>query len=356
MPLTFEQIDDFVELTLPNIKRDLWADISEDLQEFTYASRWFKKGEKPERGGPYLKFELQVDNQDNAADTGLYAVDDIDRKNVMTHGKQVWSMQTCGYTYDVREDEFQSGPERIIRFLDVHERNLSKDFLRHMERKTWTAPASSSSNPMPPAGIPFWFQKSATEGFNGGDPAGWGSGAAEIATGTYSAWKNWTFGYAQVSRDDMVEKVLNAMDHCYFKPPVEYKELGGGEPNWELYTVHSVLATCRKLLEAQNDNLGRSVGWGANGAVLVRSTELKWVPALDTTGWVSCDTSTNGNPIYGVNWRTLEYFFREGQNMVKHPPSVAPNQHNVRQRFMDNTGNFVCYNRRANFVGYDTTL
>jgi hypothetical protein len=39
--------------------------------------------------------------------------------------------------------------------------------------------------------------------------------------------------------------------------------------------------------------------------------------------------------------------------MVKHPPKEAARQHTVRERHMDNWGNFVCYDRRqGGFVFY----
>jgi len=53
-----------------------------------------------------------------------------------------------------------------------------------------------------------------------------------------------------------------------------------------------------------------------------------------------------------VNWRTLRYFFRKGKHMVRHAPQKAARQHTVREIHMDNWGNFVCYNRRRNFIGY----
>tara|TARA_R100001594_G_scaffold93186_1_gene127532 strand:+ start:6000 stop:7058 length:1059 start_codon:yes stop_codon:yes gene_type:complete len=341
--LTHEQIDDFVELTLNRYKRDQWVDISLPLQKYHFASRWFKSKKKPEKGGPRLEWKLRVSNQGTAKHSGLYAIDDTNRVNVMTKGRQEWSKQTVNYIYDIDEDAFQSGPETIIREMLLNEQGLYNDFFELMETAMWTAPQSDSQDPRPPAGIPFWLQKNATLGFNGGDPSGFGSGAAGISTGTYDRWKNYSGTYTQVSRNDLIEKIVNACDFTRFEAPHPYPEIGGGQPDYGLYSVHSVLATCRRLLQTGNDNLGPDVARWA-GQVLIKGIVLEWVPALTES---TSDAYDSQDPLYGINWNKFEYFFKEGRNMIKHAPKEAARQHTVRERHMDNWGNFVCYDRRC---------
>jgi hypothetical protein len=267
----------------------------------------------------------------------------------MTKATQEWSKQTVNYIYDIDEESFQSGPETIIREMLLLEQGLYNDFFELMEVAMWTAPGSSSVDPRPPSGIPFWIQKNATLGFNGGDPSGFTSGAGGIATATYPRWKNYTGTYVQVSRDDLIEKVINACDYTYFEAPKAFPEIGGGQPTWGFYTVHSVLATMRRLLQAGNDNLGPDVARWA-GEVMVKSTPVTWVPALTNSESTAYDSQA---PFYGINWKKFEYFFKTGRNMVKHPPKEAARQHTVRERHMDNWGNFVCYDRRqGGFVLY----
>lgn len=347
--LTHEQLDDFIQLTLNRNKRNTWVDISLPLQKYHFASKWFKAKKKPEKGGPLLEWKLRVRNQGTAKHSGLFAVDDTNRVNVVTNGKQGWSKQTVNYIYDLDENAFQSDMETIINEMELNEQGLYNDFFELLETSMWTAPASSALDPMPPAGIPFWIQKTATLGFNGGDPSGWSDGAGRIATGTYERWKNYGGTYVQVTRDDLVEKVVNAMDFTEFESPAPYPELGGGESNWGLYTVHSVLATMRRMLQAGNDNLGPDVARWA-GQVLIRGIPVVWVPALTNSDSDAYDSSA---PFYGINWNKFEYFFKTGRDMIKHPPKQAGNQHTVRERHMDNWGNFVCYDRRqGGFVFY----
>lgn len=349
MALNIEQIDDFVLRVLERYKKDSWVDISLPLQEYHFASKVFQAKKKPERGGSRLNWKLRVDNQGTAKHSGLYAIDDTNKKNVLTEAKQDWSKQTVNYIYDIDEEAFASGPERIIEEMRLNEQGLYNDFFSLMETAMWTAPESSSEDPRPPSGFPFWIQKNATLGFNGGDPSGFSDGAGGILTSKYKRWKNYTGPYEQVSRDDLVEKVVNACDFCYFRPPAEYPEIGKGEPDWGFYTVHSVLAEMRRLLNAGNDNLGPDVArW--MGQVLIKGIPVRWVPALTNE---ESDAYDSSNPFYGINWKKFEYFFKQGRNMIKHPPKQAGNQHTVRERHMDNWGNFVCYDRRqGGFVFY----
>ncbi len=348
MALNLDAIDDFVLLTLDRFKKNKFVDLSLPLQMYEFASRWFSAKKRPERGGTRLNWKLRVSNQGTARHSGLYAVDDTNRINVMAEGKQEWAKTTVNYIYDIDEDAFQSGRETIIREMLLNEQGLYNDFFELMETAMWTSPASESVDPRPPAGIPAWIVKNSSLGFTGGD-GNFSSGIGSIATATYPRWKNYSGTYAQVSRDDLVEKVVNALDFTRFKPPKSYPEIGGGPPSMGLYTVHSVLATMRRLLQKSNDNLGVDVALYSNGVVL-RGIPVDWVPAISESDSDAYDSSA---PFYGINWNKFQYFYKTGRNMIKHPPKMAARQHTVREVHMDNWGNFVCYDRRqGGFVFY----
>lgn len=347
--LNLDAMADFVQVTLKKYKKKAWADISLPLQKYIFSKRLFKdKDRKPEMSGPMCEWKLRVANQGNFKFTGLFAVDTTNRVNVVTNADQPWAMSTTNYIYDLKEPAFQGGPETIIRYMDLNEQGLMNDFFAGMETAIWTAPSSVNQNPRPVSGIPFWLQQSATTGFNGGDPSGFLSGAGGISVSQYPNWSNYTYAFAQVSRDDFVEKTVNAMDYCYFQAPVDFSQLGGGDPDWGLWTTHPVLSYCRRVLQAGNDNLGNDVA-ARSGQVLVRGIPLDWVPALTNT---QSPAYASNNPVYGINWRTFEYFYLQGWSQVKHPPFRVANQHTTYMRCMDDTGQIVCYDRRQNFVGY----
>jgi len=348
MPLLPDQLDDFVNLTLDNFKKRRWVDISLDNQHHIFASKMFKaKGKDPEKGGVQLNWKIQVTNTGTAKNSELYAVDATGVKDLTQQAKQQWSKQTVNFSYDIDEDAMQSDRETIIREIEVREHSMYNDFFEHMEEAMWSAPSSSTVSPRPPSGVPFWIQKSTTTpggGFTGGNPSGFTSGAGGLSSSTYSNWKNWAFNYTSVSRDDCLAKWRKAIAFTNFQAPRNYAELArGGESDWGFYTNYDVVEKLEKLLEGRNDNLGVDLAKYAGSAVF-KGNPVVWVPYLQTN-----DTS---DPIYGVNWRTLRYFFRKGKHMVRHAPQKAARQHTVREIHMDNWGNFVCYNRRRNFIGY----
>ncbi len=373
--LNVEAMADFVEATLKRYIMGKWADISLPLQKYLFMKKLFKdKTKKPEMEGPMCEWKLRIGNQGNAKFTGLFAVDTTNRVNVLTHADQPWSMSTVNYIYDLREPEFQGSKTKIINYMKVNEQGLMNDFAVLMESAIWTAPSSVNANPRPLCGIPFWLQPYGTTqrstvattlaanastgstgvgtGFLGGDPVGFPGGAGGIQTAQYTGWNNYAGYYSQISRYDFVEKIVNAMDYCYFEAPTDFAQLAGGMPDWGMFTTHPVLATCRRLLQAGNDNLGSNVA-DHSGTVMVRSTPLVWVPAL--TNPYNMDGSQNPaydsqNPVYGVNWNTFEFTYLSGWSQVKHAPFRVANQHTVYMRCMDDTGQTICYDRRQNFM------
>jgi hypothetical protein len=345
-----DQLDDFVTLTLDRFKKKNWVDISLDLQEYIFASRAFKKNKSPEAGGVRLNWKVQVTNTGTFKDSELYGVDTTGVKDLMKTATQEWSKQTVNFKYDIDEDVFQSDAETIIKELGVRNHSMYNDFFEGMEERMWTSPASSTESPRRPSGIPFWLQQSTTAafGFNGGNPAsGFADGVAGINSDTYPNWSNGTFTYVTVSDDDLLDKWAEACEKCYFKAPHSFNQLDKGMSNWEFYTVYSVYNSLQKLLRASNDNLGNDLG-RFRGAVVFKGNLVSWVPALTNSTSAAVDAN---NPIYGIDWSTVEYCFQKNRNMIRHKPIESPGQHTVREVHMDNWGNFKCTNRRRNFVG-----
>ena len=61
--------------------------------------------------------------------------------------------------------------------------------------------------------------------------------------------------------------------------------------------------------------------------------------------------TTNGtDPVYGVNWGVLKPVFLSGEYMREEGPTQVPGQHTTMQVFVDSTLNFMCTDRRRNFL------
>jgi hypothetical protein len=342
--LTPDQLDDFVELTLKNFKRNKWTDISLPYQKYV-ASRFMRKNKVEERGGEQISWRVQVKNSGLARNTGMFATDVTGVEDVMVSAQTPWAMQTVNYSYDIDEPEFQSDRETIIRILKVREHDALNSMAELNEENLWSAPTSGSDKR--PMGIPFWLQKDATTnvdgGFEGGNPAGFAGGAGGIDSDEYARWRNYTFGYTNITTDDLVKKVKKALTFCHFAPPVQYASLqNGSEPDYEILTTYRVQEPLERLAETRNDQLGSDVARFMN-QVTIGGVPLSWVPYLENNDL--------DDPLYGINWKTFRPFCKRGCQMRRSAPKTSPSQHTVRTVHIDNWMNYMCIDRRGNFVG-----
>jgi hypothetical protein len=365
MALGIEQIDDFVNSIHQKFTgedRLAAQDLSLPLQEYKYASRLFSGNlKKDTMATSQCKWKLKVRTNDNFQVVGLYHRDSSDRVNVLDEGSMKWGMTTNNYHYDIDEEIFQTGGRQIYDYLESLERDLMTSFWTGMEDLMFGAgPSSPTQSPFPPVSLLHWItstddsttENNSEEGFDGYAPLGFGSvGVGGIDPIVYDQWRNRTFPYTTVDRDDFVEKTINSMDLCYFQPPVERPDIvSQKKPNWELLTTHSRIAQARRLLQLGNDNIGDDLA-AHSGAVYIRGVPMVWIPAW--TSAASVNARTDGI-ILGVNWSTFRCFYAAGRQMRKRKAFQHPEMSNVRVRCMDDAVQLVCFNRRGNFRGYCT--
>lgn len=339
-----DQVDDLVNLTLSNFKRNKFVDLSLEYPEYI-SSRIFQKKRVSEQGGPDIRFKVQKANTGMARLTGLFSTDVTGVEDLTTEGVIPWAADTVNWSYDVDEPIFQSDRETIVSDLMIREHSCYNDIIELREQHLWGAPASSSGNEIAPFGIPFWIQKDATTtvdgAFNGGNPSGWTSGAASIDSTVYTKWKNWTFGWTNVTPDDLVRKVKKANYNTRFMAPHPHPELGFGKSDHSIFTTYAVREPLERLAESRNDNLGSDCAKYIND-VLIGGVPIEAVHYLDS--------NDSSNPLYGVNWKVLRPFILRGRNM-RQTKKPAPFQRNVRQVHYDTWYNYACYNRRELWVG-----
>lgn len=364
MALGIEQIDDFVNSIHQKYvgeERKAAQDISLPLQKYKYASRLFDAAGKNVMSTSECKWKIKVRTNDNFQVVGLYHRDSSDRVNVLDEGSLKWGLTTNNYHYDIDEEIFRTGGRQIYDYIESLERDLMTSFYTGMENLMFgPGPSSPVQSPFPPTSLLWWLtatddsltENNSEEGFDGYAPVGWGAnGVGGISPITYDQWRNRTFPYTVVDRDDFVEKVINSMDLCEFEPPVERPDIvSQTRPNWELLTTHSRLATARRLLQLGNDNIGDDLA-ARSGTVYVRGVPLNWVPAW--TNSASENARTDG-VILGVNWNTFKCYYAAGRRMRKRKAFPHSDMSNVRVRCMDDSVQLVCFNRRANFRGYCT--
>jgi hypothetical protein len=343
MPLMIHDLADFTKATISNFKKLKWTDISLAYPDYE-SSMLIDENKVVEWGGDYIKFDVQTRNTGLARNTGVYATDVTGSEDVLQQGQVPWTKQTANYSYDVDEPGFQGDDrETIVRILKLKEHVCMNDIAELDEENLWSAPTGTSDNR--PMGIPFWIQKDATTtvggAFNGGNPSGFTSGAANINSTTYPRWKNWTFGYTNVTSDDLISKIKKSLWSTNFKAPHPHPELGWGKTDFCIYTTYRVQEPMERLAESRNDNLGKDLAKYLN-AVTVGGVPVKAVHYLEAN-----DTS---DPVYGVNFAKFRPFVKKGMPR-RNEPKQSPTQHTVWTVHIDNWMNYICYNRRMQWVG-----
>lgn len=334
-------IDDFVTNTLPKFKKYQWTDISTEYQHYA-CSKFFEQRETQESGGSEIDFKIKTKNTGNAVNTGMYAQDVTRVEDVMITAKVPWTMQTTSFSYDIYEEMFQSSLETILKTLVIRDHDAMTSLADLMEDNLWKAPVDSEDNR--PYGLPYWIVKNTSipdGGFTGGNPNGHSSVAGVDST-RHPRWKNWAFQYANPTVDDLVRKVKKAIAFTNFMPPVPHPTLGFGKTNFEIFTTYRVTEPLERLAETRNENLGSDVARYMN-QVTIAGVPMRWIPYLEK--------SDLSDPLYGINWGAFRPFVKTGCNKRRNPPKPAPNQHTVRNVFIDHWMNYVCYNRRLCWVG-----
>jgi hypothetical protein len=344
MALVPHDLDDLAVLTLDNIKRKSWTDISLEFPEYISAKIITDKNVK-ERGGTQLNFKVKTRNTGLARNTGLYAEDVTGVEDVMIQAQVPWTKQTVNWSYDIDEPDMQSDPEEIVDILKVRDHDAMSDLAELNEENLWSAPTGTSDKR--PMGIPFWLQKdtntAANDGtMNGRDPSGFSGGRGGISSTTYPRWRNWTFRYAAYTTDDLVRKIKRSLVFTKFVAPVPHPETGYGKTQREIYTTYRVIEPLERLAELRNENLGSDLA-KFMGQVTVGGVPMRMSHYLESN-----DTN---DPLYGVDWSTFRPFVKRNANMRRTGPLTKANQHTVRTVHYDTWMNYACYNLRKCWVG-----
>lgn len=351
MALAPEDINDLVNSTLESVyKQGKWTDLSQTKQHKTISDRFFKGDKMQLASGPTLTFPVQTAAHSNTRYSGLYDDDTFGHGNAVKRGSINFSTVTNNYEFDVNEPEFLSdNPKVVVDYIDMRIHGAIEGWFDFLEDKFWTAPASPNVGAdalTPLMGVPLWLQKSATTGFNGGDPSGWAAGAGNILTTDVSGWKNYTFTFGGINRDDFVAKARTALAFCKFMPAHSYAQ-ANSDPRYVLYTTKVVEEGCAKYLDNRNDNIGKDMS--GISAPMFQGYPIVWVPALTHSDQVAYDST---NPVYGVNWNSFKMAYTKALQMS--PVEKKAGQHNVRVGFMDMNLQLFCNDRRSNFVAYQT--
>jgi hypothetical protein len=340
MTLTLEQLGDLVTTTQKNLGRMHFNDIGTTLTDFEVLPRLLKSEKQEYDSGIGIQWNLMVKNSGAAKHTGVFGVDNVNVGDVMKTATVPFRHSTTNYAFDRLEQKVNSGAAAIVDLVKVRRIDAMLSLAELLEEAFWSKPATSA-DVITPFGVDYWFVYNATEGFNGGNPTGFSDGCGGLSSVTYPTWRNYTANYTSVSKADLVTKMRKAYRLTDFKSPVDIPDYRTGRGQvFVNYCNEATMAEFENLGEAQNENLGRDLA-PMDGSMTFRKCPIRYIPQLDE------DTN---NPVFGLNWNTVEIATLKGEMLREDAPSKAPNQHTVLQCFVDLTWNMVCRNRRRNFL------
>lgn len=349
--LSADQIADLVLLTLKELGRGRWSDLTSDLQEHIFLPRILKEKRVQFAGSMGPRRQVMTQDSGAARHVGLYSRDSTNVVDVMTYAHVGWRHTETHYTYDEREPEFNSGPAQIVDIIKVRRAASLLSLAKLMEETWWSRPGPADDLTTP-FGVYYWIVKwitgTATPGFLGanGNPVGTDDvtitgGAGNLSSATYTRWANWAGRFQDITKDDLIQKMRRAARKTRFRSPISMPSYKRGNDNYGLYSTIAVVEGLETVAEQQNDQLGSDIA-SKDGEVLFHGRPINWVPQLDE--------NDEGDLIMGINWSTIYPFFQRGEYLKESGPLRAPEQHRVRNIFVDLTWNTMCDDRRPHWI------
>lgn len=329
---------DPVVSTLRDLGRLRFSEFATDLQEHTAFNSLLRENRVTLSSGIGIQFNVMVNQSSAARNFGLDASDVVNNVDLMTNGTADWRNTGTNYALIRQILAMNREPSRIVSIIQEQRIGALISLAELMEANFWGPPVALADNTTP-WGVNTWFVKNATEGFFGSVPSGY-TVIGGINPTTYPRWKNWTSPFTFVTKDDLIRHMRLAAMKTNFKPPVSGIPAYNTGDDYGFYSNITNIQAMEEVLESQNENLGRDVA-SMDGKVLFRNVPVKWIPFLDA------DTT---NPVYGINWGEFKTFVLESEWLRETVIPNYPGQHNWHVQFIDCTYQWVCRNRRRNFV------
>jgi len=340
--LTAADIPDMIVTTEKQLGELKFAELGTERQRYPVMERLLKKRINFD-SGTELQWPVRVDTEQTVRMVGLRDVDRIQSKsNVMDTASVPWRNMNAHYAVEERELAMNRAPRKIVDILVIKRSGMWIDIGTMMTSQFWNKPTDSTDK-LNAMGIPYWVPKNnagLASQFDGGNPAGFADGAGGIDSVAVPRWASGAAGYTTNSKDDLWAKVREFMTKCHFMPQTDAPLHGSKNPLWALYSNYAVIGAAERILENQNDSLGNDIA-SKDGKVIVRGIPVEWEPYLD---------ADSTNPVWGLDWGQFQIVFMEGWYFKETRPVRSATSHTQWVRHFDSMFNFLCRNRRHNFV------
>jgi len=319
------------------IKRGAFVDLQSDLQDHVAVRELWGRRKKKFAGGDPWEFEIQTDHNHSTRAVGLYETDGSSLTDTMAKGTVNQRHINSHYEYDLREKDFQRGGAEIVNLIKTKYVAMMVSFFDWLEPVLWDEPADDNKTPF---GVDYWVTRSASTGFNGGNPTNFSSGKAGISFSDQPRWANWTARYVSVTQEDLIRKMREASAKTKFRSPVSHSQPTLGSASNGVYMNYETLGLIEEGLRDQNMNLGNDIA-SKDGASTFKGTPLTYVPQLDNDAQ---------SPVFMLDWKWMAIGVMPGwENKLSKPYRVA-DKHNVQRVDHDVSLNMVCTNLRRQAV------
>jgi len=353
MPIQDKDIEDLLTTTLINQRKGKFTDISQELHDYIIVPYLLTQrgGQIVKRGGVGMEQTLMIEHGGRSRFVGEY---DEDVVLVIDHLKKMklyFTLLTDSLAYTRSEILDNRGPERINNIILPRRRALYLRVAETLEEKFFATP--SADDDLSPWGLKYWIVKNSTAGFNGGYPTGF-TRIGNINLTEVQQFKNYTRQYTTASKADLILQMRRAHRNTKWRSPKKMAQFEGDTSDRRIILCNEdSLEAFEDIGEGQNENLGRDIsaftagqgGWGlrkdADGEIVFKRKPIIWAEPLDD------DTS---DPVYGLDMFTFHALTQAGDNMRLGDFRVVGNQHRVFAAHLDHKCQFICSNRRNNWV------
>ena len=310
-------------------------------------------------GGTNITRRITLDDAGGVQWCDLFDHDNLSVEDITYPFTMPWRSAKVGATWDRGEVARCAGKEQLYDLVKLRINAKLLAFCQSIENAAWTLPATPTTNAL--WGIPTWVVgitglAVGIEGFYGcipGGDANWTSLAGitpcTFATTNTAAplggkdrWRNWAAQYGAVNQS-CLKQMRKAAIKTNFKPP---RMLAGKIPStFEGHRIYcntdTQLDFCT-LLEKRGDRAVLLDLKETSGEPVFKRAPIIAVPGLDP-GMAAANAH---DPIYMLNRRSFKFFAQHGEFMRISEATPVPTNHNMTQKWIDLTGQFVCLNRR----------
>jgi hypothetical protein len=345
MAIQQDLIKDLITTTQRELGELKFTELASDLTEHVAMSELLRKSRITFDSGVAIQWNLMIGHSNAAKEVGLFEVDSLDIQDVMITANAPWRHLTVNYAIERRELAMNREPRRLVELVKIRRSDAMASLAELMEARFWSAPPASDTKRV--WGVNYWIVHNGTgaDGFLGQTPSGY-TEVAGVNPANFPRWRNWSGTPTALASDNnlnsYVEKWREAAVKTNFRPIPNVTNTPYGTGNsYGYYTNYGVLQKLENRLTQQNDNLGNDLA-PKDGKVIFRGVPVTYVPYLDK--------ASVSNPVYGINWGKFKPVFLSGEFMREMGPETAPNQHTTYVTHVDTTMNFICYDRRRQFI------